>query len=105
MERLYQRLLAIRKTLIAPNGAADISELSEGALLLRREASDGTELRILVRLCGAGRDSLADAGYQMLLTTEDADFAPDAQPPVIEGAASAVRFQRPGAVVFQKREG
>jgi maltooligosyltrehalose trehalohydrolase len=105
MERLYQRLLAIRKTLIAPDGATDISALSEGALLLRREASDGAELRILVRLCGAGRDSLAEAGYRVVLTTEDADFAPDAQPPVIEGEPPAVRFKRPGAVVFQKREG
>jgi len=45
----------------------------------------------------------ADGGqrWDVLLTTEDAAFAPDAYPAVLDVGRPAVTFERPGAVVFR----
>jgi len=45
--------------------------------------------------------ALAAGGWSPLLTTEETAYAPDPQPPRIDGTgAGTIDFQRPGAVVF-----
>jgi maltooligosyltrehalose trehalohydrolase len=105
---LYRSLLALRKTLRPSLGAPDVTQLSESSLLLRRAALDGTELLILVRLHGAGREvvpGIHEAGdCEVVLTTEDARFSAAPRPPRIETHTPAAEFARPGAAIFRLPE-
>ena len=44
-------------------------------------------------------------GWDVILTTEDAPFAPDARPPevALEGERPVIRFARPAAVLLRAR--
>jgi hypothetical protein len=46
-----------------------------------------------------------DSDWDVLLSTEDPDVAPDPQPPRLDGTGlfAMIRFQRPGAVVLKMR--
>ena len=106
MARFYKRLLSLRKTLTACDGTLEITELGESTLLLRRTASDGAELLALIRLSGAGRDTVPDlqegsGDWEVELTTEDSSFAPDPQIPRVDTRGHAAEFNRPGAVIFR----
>lgn len=106
MARFYKRLLSLRKTLTACNGTPDITELSESSLLLRRTATDGAELLALVRLSGAGRETVPGLGpdsgdCEVVLTTENSSFATDPQILRIDAGGRTAEFSRPGAVIFR----
>jgi len=105
--RLYQRLIGLRATSPAlrttARGSFDARALDGETLLIERR--DGTErLWIVIRLGGAGTIAVPAAhGAHVMLTTEDQDVAPDAQPMQItlgENTAE-VRFARPGAVLLR----
>ena len=68
--RLYQRLLAIRKTLTPSEKPVEITELGDSSLFLRRAAADGTELLTFVRLHGGGRDSVPENLPQLIAATD-----------------------------------
>jgi maltooligosyltrehalose trehalohydrolase len=117
MVRLYQRLLGVRAT-AAPlrESGRDTFEacaLDAETIRLTREAdvSGGAvarhreQLLIIARLEGEGTVVVPDAGsrdWQVLLTTEDSDLAPDPMPIEISTRDGiTVRFARPGAVVLR----
>ena len=107
MFRLYQRLVALRATAAPLRGTTrdsfDVRALDEETLLLLRR-HDEEQIWIVVRLAGAGTAMVCDAGAaRTILTTEDEDLAPDAQPMAItaRGAHAEIRFARPGAAIFQ----
>jgi hypothetical protein len=74
----------------------------------------GRRLLAVIRLKGSGRCELggaaeADPGpgrrWRCLLTTEDAEFTPEARPLMIAAGLGAIEFQRPGAAVFESLPG
>jgi maltooligosyltrehalose trehalohydrolase len=107
MLRLYQRLVGLRATAVPLRATArdsfDVRALdAETLLLLRRH--DDEQLWLVVRLAGAGTATVCDAGSaRTILTTEDEDLAPDAQPMAItpRGRHAEIRFARPGAAILQ----
>jgi hypothetical protein len=117
MLRLYRTLLQLRKTEAAlryqERGGYDAIALGEATLLLQRWAPDGPMLLVLVHLRGAGHVDLSQASlprvidgrrWEVVLTTEDALFAPNGQPPRIDlgGQAPIVQFSRPAAVILRE---
>jgi hypothetical protein len=56
---------------------------------------------IVPRLQGAGRASVEFTGARVVLTTEEPRFAPDPKPVHLDAAASAMTFERPGAVLLE----
>jgi maltooligosyltrehalose trehalohydrolase len=99
---LYRELLALRKTLQPSETPADITPIGDSSLMLQRTARDGSELSILVRLHGSGRDVLPASGkLELVLTTEDPPFSADPHPAHSDIAASTIDFARPGAVIFR----
>ncbi|MEO8050151.1 MAG: malto-oligosyltrehalose trehalohydrolase [Acidobacteriota bacterium] len=107
--RLYKRLLTLRKTLRYSVENADITPLSESSVVMRRTALDGSDLLVIVRLSGAGREAFSGADviddWEVVLTTEDSPFAIDPQRIQIDSSARAVEFARPGAVVLRVARG
>jgi maltooligosyltrehalose trehalohydrolase len=116
--RLYQALLALRANEPAlragAEGTAEAIAVDAETLLLRRDAPGAASVGLVVRFRGPGTVDLAphlhagrEAGgdWDVVLTTEDPPFAPDAAPPSIElsGPAPVVRFERAGAVVLRRR--
>ena len=104
---LYKRLLALRHA----HPALHASDRYEGeawphgpdALLMRRQLKSECFL-IVTRLRGEGAVDLhppleGAPRLQIVLTTEDPEFAPDPQP--TELTPSSVYFRRPGAVVLR----
>jgi maltooligosyltrehalose trehalohydrolase len=109
MLRLYQRVIGLRAT-AAPLRASDRASFdaraldAETILVVRRHAEE--RLWIVVRLAGAGAITVCGAGAaRTLLTTEDPDLTVDSVPLEItaRGEHADVRFERPGAVIFQCR--
>jgi hypothetical protein len=79
--------------------------------MLRQDAETGPSLLVVIQMNGSAQVNLAGhealAGLdpslcQVLFTTEDQPFAPDAKPPAIELANTGPRisFLRPSAVVL-----
>jgi maltooligosyltrehalose trehalohydrolase len=113
--RLYEALLALRRTEPALRsarcGGFEAVALDADSLLLRRDADDGPSLWVVVRLRGSGVDALEGHApaerwrWEVVLTTEDAPFAPDPTPPRIDlsGRAPVVWFERPGAALLRSR--
>jgi maltooligosyltrehalose trehalohydrolase len=100
MLRLHQRLLALRSE--ARRGRFVASVLGENTLLLRYDARDGAQsLLAVVHLKGAAKVAIARSN--VVLTTEDAEFAQGSQPPEITRTADGVliRFARPAAVLLR----
>ena len=109
--RLYQRLLALRRSEPAlrasvRSGRSDLATVDDGAIIVRREASAARTVVTVVRLHGAGmsRVPVSPSGaWEVVLTTEDADVTTDPTPPDITLDRPTVRLARPGAVVLASR--
>ena len=118
MLRLYRALIALRPRVEASTGEARrepalARTLDEATVCIGRRTDSG-RLLVIARLAGAGRVGLpvSSAGQgvglaasDVVLTTEDAPFAPDGAPPRIAATGSSVEieFARPSAVVFRRR--
>jgi maltooligosyltrehalose trehalohydrolase len=109
--RLYQALLAWRRTEPALRDARrdgyQVAALDDATLALRREASQGAALLLVVRLVGAGVSAVPPAlaasprGWSVLATTEEPRFAADPAPPrVALGPPIRIEFPRPAAVLL-----
>ena len=109
---LYTELLRLRqahRALAASAAVAGAAEaIGDDSILLWRE--DGAErFLVVVRLTGSGSVSAftdaGDARPAIVLTTEDARFAVDPQPPRVHLHADRIEieFLRPGAVVLECR--
>ncbi len=113
--RLYRTLLRLRRTEPAlrqnDRDGFTIEAVSEEGVALRI----GTRLeRTLLVVAHFGEkpgavelDYLGDfADWEQVLSTEVADFCPDARPITAEaGGVLRVRFERSGAIVFAQRSG
>jgi maltooligosyltrehalose trehalohydrolase len=107
--RLYQRLLALRRTEPAVRcGSFQASDLSDTALLLRHDSETGPSLLVVIQMKGSANvalptwPALDPRRCRLLFTTEDAEFASDSRPIEIELAVGTpkIQFQRPGAALF-----
>jgi hypothetical protein len=84
------------------SGDSTIATAADHTIIVRRTSSGGRALMAIVRLHGAGWShvSASEPGkWEVVLTTEDADFVPDPSPPGIVLDEPSVRFARPGAVL------
>ena len=88
--------------------------LDDETLMLMREGPEGQRMLIVVRLRGEGAVDLSGheeygindwVRWELVLTTEDAPFAPDPSPPRVDlnGPAPTIRFARPSAVILRGR--
>ena len=111
VERLYRRLLALRKTLEPSRGAPDVTAISPSSVMLRRRFRDGAELISVIRLRdGAGRDAVPGldktaSGAEVILTSEDLPFATVPLPPRVDARTLTIEFARPAAVIFRVPKG
>ena len=106
---LYRALLQLRHTHDALAGdtatAGNAVAMDLNTLLMRREGG-GERFLILARLSGSGRVGFDHAGpgdmAEIVLSTEEDRFAEDPRRPEIDLRPGhvAVRFHRPGAVIF-----
>ena len=103
MLRLYRRLLEFRRSARAfeqrPRGAYWARALDDHTVLLDYTAG----VAMVARLSGpAGAVALdLPVEAQVVLTSEDPDVAPDAQPIGVDRAGGlTLRFSRPGAVLL-----
>jgi maltooligosyltrehalose trehalohydrolase len=101
--RLHRALLQLRSTNEALlggdefHGASDVPD--DSTIALYRD----DEFVVVARLRGAGTvrlDPLGASAWDVLLTTEDAEFAVDPVPIRYDG--DTVTFTRPGAIVFRR---
>jgi maltooligosyltrehalose trehalohydrolase len=110
--RLYRTLLQLRRSEPALRSARhqdyDCFAPTDAAVVLVRRTKDGPALLLVCQLRGTGtvdlsEHSLAAAGWQVVLTTEDADFAPETQPPHMDlgSIGPVLHFQRPGAALLR----
>ena len=106
---LHTALLAFRRAYPALQAsdrpAGEAWAVGSDAIVVRR-AGEAESFVVVVRFRGEGRVDYAQhvavpQEPEILLTTEDAAFAPDVRPPAVDRAS--VRFQRPGAVVLRVR--
>jgi maltooligosyltrehalose trehalohydrolase len=117
--RLYRELLALRRREPALRGGMPfhVAAFDDATVGIQR-ATGGDTFLTVVRLKGAGTIDLvgraltgqADphdpvAPWELILTSEDAAFAPDPLPPDIDTARSPtrVRFARPSAIILRRR--
>jgi maltooligosyltrehalose trehalohydrolase len=106
--RLHRALLRLRREepllCDATARSVQVAAVDEGSLAVQY-GEEGRVLCVAVRLRGAGTVRLAERlrAWQVVLTTEAADFAGDPQPPSIEdeGDGLVLTFSRPGAVVLR----
>jgi maltooligosyltrehalose trehalohydrolase len=110
--RLYKALLSLRRDLGL--GRLERSDYRvrgrEGELVLEIRRPDRPGVLVVVRFGGAGVLEAVDErglatsrdGWKVLLTTEDADFASDPQPPAVGRGSPLPRvaFRRAGGVVL-----
>jgi maltooligosyltrehalose trehalohydrolase len=105
--RLHRALLRLRREepLLrdAPGRSVQVAAVDEGALAIQYGRGERA-LLVVVRLRGAGdvRPATGRRGWREVLSTEDAAFAGDPQPPSVEeeGDALVLAFSRPGAVLL-----
>ena len=110
--RLYQRLLALRRSEPAIRCERFAAfALGENTLLLRQDAEAGPSLLAVIQMNDSAETDLAGVSglngldlsrCQVVFTTEDPPFASDRQPPEIDLAATGprIRFVRPSAVLL-----
>ena len=80
----------------------DARVLDDATVMVRRSAEgEPSDMLIVTRIRGDGIVRLDLAAARIVLTTEDARFAPDPQPIAVDAAAGTIAFRRPGAVVFE----
>ena len=105
---LYTTLLALRRGHAALRGSdhvqAEVYPLGEYTIAVKRTDDDDV-FWIVARLKGAGSADLSALAIELerstlILTTEDARFALDPSPPLIEGAH--IRFRRPSAMILRQ---
>ncbi|HYT75922.1 MAG TPA: hypothetical protein VEL79_14305, partial [Vicinamibacterales bacterium] len=89
--------------------AADANALGDDTIVFERRSPEGTPAFLVVaRLRGAGQvtvPELLDGAWDIVLTTEDQQFADDGMPPAVDHVAGCIRLARPGAVLFQRTSG
>ena len=110
--RLYRSLLELRRTEPAlrfdADRPAEIVPRENDSVIVGRSASNGDALLAIARLRGAGQVKVAQGAERFwapILTTEDAAFAHDPQPPRIVPDPLTVVFMRPGAALFRSTQG
>jgi maltooligosyltrehalose trehalohydrolase len=96
--RLYEALLRVRRTVLAPapppRARARARAVDEGAIVLERPARDGGRAVVAVRLAGSGPVPIGNPGegrcldMDTVLTTEHPAFSPDPMPPGIHARRS-----------------
>ncbi len=118
MFRLYRALLDLRTSeqaiRHAEPGSFQAHALSETMILLRQDAdAGGPSLLVVIEMKGGSEEinleghpalkGLAATRCQLVLTTEDAPFAANPQPPevTLNMTAPRIRFQRPSAVLLR----
>lgn len=118
--RLHRALLDLRRS--EPMLRTDRRELQrvvaldDATLAVCRASSTGRYALLVVRLLGSGTADLRahpglelpqGAAWDVALTTEDASFAPDPAPPVVEqvGGMPVITFSRPSAVLLRAEGG
>lgn len=114
---LYRTLVKLRRSEPAlryqNRDGFEVMALGETALLIQRWAPQGPALLILLQLRGGGQVDLRQVTlsrsphhrhWEVVFTTEDVSFAPDAHPPRIDlaGTAPIVQFPRPAAVILRE---
>jgi len=107
--RWVKRLLALRRDepALAPGTVAfDVTAIARRAVLLVRRAPKAPAIAVIAAF-EAGRVEVTPPGrgaaWQVLMTSEDLEHAPDADPPVIADGGTAIEFHRPGAAVLRQR--
>jgi maltooligosyltrehalose trehalohydrolase len=102
--RLYERLIAFRRTLApARRDVYAIDVLDEHTLAVRRVDRIGGQVLLIARVSGGAAEIAApsDAPAHVLFTTEDPDVVVDPSPIAIDkGTHLKLRFTRPGAIVL-----
>jgi maltooligosyltrehalose trehalohydrolase len=100
---LHRALLRLRQTHAGLQGiderTCDARALDDDTVCFRR----GPRFLAVARLRGSGRVDVVElqpGGWRALLDTESPAFAPDPRPPHVDGAG--IRFERPGALLFQR---
>jgi maltooligosyltrehalose trehalohydrolase len=109
--RLYRRLLELRRVhpalLASGRESFSVQEVDEHTVRVQRWSSDRADsLVAIVRMSGAGptRATAPPEVSQVLLTTEDAEFAPDPSPIHADDDPVVVEFGRPGAILLETRQ-
>lgn len=105
---LYTQLLRLRRThaaLGASEATAGEAHALDDATIAMRRVFEGGAFWIVARLKGDGEVDLASIApgvtrWQVVLSTEGPEFAPDPQPPIVDG--SRIQFRRPSAVVLKE---
>ena len=104
LHRALLRLRADHALLQGSDACECASEaLDEGTVMVHRTGGGNGDVVVVVRLRGAGAvqvPPLRGGTLRRLLDTEDAAFACDPRPLVVDAPAGLVRFERPGAIVF-----
>jgi maltooligosyltrehalose trehalohydrolase len=104
VHRLYERLIAIRRTLAhARRGVYRVDVLDEHTIALRQTDRLGSPVLLIARLSGGAADIAAplDAPAHILFTTEDHDVTVDPSPIHVDVCTPIrLRFSRPGAIVL-----
>ena len=105
---LYTRLLTMRRAhaaLAAGDTVAGEAHALDDATVAIRRAAGAEVFWIVARLEGRGTADLTalappDDGWKIVLTTEDAEFAPDPLPPLVDRLR--IQFHRPSAVILRR---
>jgi maltooligosyltrehalose trehalohydrolase len=109
--RLYQALLQLRRHDPAlrcrDRASVQLTAYPETMLTLRRQAPDGSALLAVFQFGTKGPNVLPLTGgekWEVVLTTEDARFSPQPNPPTLDlaGKMPAVKFAGPAAVILRK---
>ena len=102
--RLYRALLKLRRDEPAfRQGSHEATALGDDGIVMRLGIGSGSEVVAVIRLKGSGTFALPEelSRLEVILTTEDAPFAPDPLPIAYDSAE--VRSIRPGAVVLRRQ--
>jgi maltooligosyltrehalose trehalohydrolase len=105
---LYRALLGLRRAHAALGASdaptAEASAPDDDSIVLSHRPAEGETFWTVARLTSPGAvDVPVGTAGSAVLTTEDAPFAPDPEPPSIHWHASGVTidFRRPGAVILR----
>jgi maltooligosyltrehalose trehalohydrolase len=116
VNRLYEALLRLRRADLAPGTSRSATRLAlalapdDATIVLRRGGVDRGEVLLAARFQGEGRldltalPGLAGTTWDVILTTEDEEFAGDGRRPRLEGEqAKVVFFPGPSAILLRRR--
>jgi maltooligosyltrehalose trehalohydrolase len=101
VERLYRSLLQLRRreaVLRDPRARIDVAAVDDATLTVHRGA-----WLLVLRLRGAGSMPAPAGEYDLLLTSEDADFCVNGSRPAIDTARACIDFSGPAALVLRRR--